>query len=275
MHEFTIGADPEICLCDKSGNLKSAIPFIEGTKQEPTPLPSGGNIQRDNVACEFGIVPAETVEGFIKNVQTTMREVLDYLPNNLRFFQCASVLFPETELDCDEAKQFGCDPDYNAWNLGMVNTCEGGDNRANQCLRSFGGHVHIGYVPGSGNDFLLEDEGRCATIAVMDTLIGTRSVLLDKSPGSAERRALYGQAGAFRPTVYGVEHRSLSNFWIFDEKYMKEIYRLAAEALRIVREGKIDELFSAVSPKHVIGCINNSDKGMASNVWKAVKNFLS
>ena len=45
---FTIGCDPEFFLQErKSGKLISAIPYVQGTKHEPQPLPKGGNIQRE------------------------------------------------------------------------------------------------------------------------------------------------------------------------------------------------------------------------------------
>jgi hypothetical protein len=48
-------------------------------------------------------------------------------------------------------------------------------------------------------------------IKFIDYLLFDYSKKWDKDE---ERRALYGQRGAFRPKPYGVEYRSLSNAWV-------------------------------------------------------------
>ena len=55
--KWTAGADPELFL-QKDGNYVAVQPYVDGTKEEPQPLPCGGNVQKDNVAIEFGIKPA-------------------------------------------------------------------------------------------------------------------------------------------------------------------------------------------------------------------------
>ena len=37
------------------------------------------------------------------------------------------------------------------------------------------------------------------------------------------RRQLYGSAGRFRPTSYGIEYRTLSNFWIWDQRLTRDL----------------------------------------------------
>lgn len=48
-------------------------------------------------------------------------------------------------------------------------------------------------------------------VKAMDLFLGVPSVLMDEGE---ERKQLYGKAGAHRPKPYGVEYRTLSNFWI-------------------------------------------------------------
>src|SRR3546814_10533944 len=50
-----------------------------------------------------------------------------------------------------EALELGCDPDYNAWEDGAVNTKPDGDNP----FRTGAGHVHIGWT----NDMPMADDG--------------------------------------------------------------------------------------------------------------------
>ena len=83
MHKFTIGCDPEFFLRErKSGKLISAIPHINGTKQEPHRLPLGGNIQRDNVAVEVATDPADSQQKFVDSISNTLKEAIKLLPEN-------------------------------------------------------------------------------------------------------------------------------------------------------------------------------------------------
>ncbi len=56
----------------------------------------------------------------------------------------------------------------------------------------------------------------------MDAVLGIPAILLDDG---LLRKQLYGKAGAFRPKEYGVEYRSLSNFWVFSPEIIKELLR--------------------------------------------------
>jgi hypothetical protein len=49
-------------------------------------------------------------------------------------------------------------------------------------------------------------------VRCLDTVIGLQSLFLDEGK---ERRKLYGRAGCMRKKPYGLEWRTLSNFWVF------------------------------------------------------------
>ena len=67
-HKITIGADPEM-FCKKDGEYIAVQECgITGTKDAPQLLPMGGNAQRDNVAVEFAVLPAESKVGFVQNI---------------------------------------------------------------------------------------------------------------------------------------------------------------------------------------------------------------
>ena len=68
-------------------------------------------------------------------------------------------------------------------------------------------------------------------IQYMDLLLGNLSILLDRSPASAVRKELYGKSGAYRPTPYGCEYRTLSNFWASHPKLVSLAYDLTERAL--------------------------------------------
>jgi hypothetical protein len=65
---------------------------------------------------------------------------------------------------------------------------------------------------------------------------------------------MYGKAGAFRPKTYGVEYRSLSNKWIFDNKLVDIVYKLTETA--------VDKFFLGQdAQEEVEDVINSGDKG--------------
>lgn len=234
---FTIGADPELFCYDTSINNYIAVQNcgIKGTKESPQKLSCGGNVQRDNVAIEFGIIPAFTKEDFMNNIKDTLQDVVNVLPEHVELVLESSAMFPENQLIHDECKQFGCDPDRNAWTM---QENEPPPNADKGVLRSCGGHIHIGYVENSGLDFLLDYELQIRFIRVLDMLLGIPSTQIDKTDGKKARRELYGMPGCYRQTPYGVEYRTLSNFWIHSPQHVFLIYELVKDALKVMKEGK-------------------------------------
>jgi hypothetical protein len=73
------------------------------------------------------------------------------------------------------------------------------------------------------------------------------------------RKKLYGKAGAFRPKSYGVEYRTLSNFWIFEEKYIDWVYSAVESSLQCGID--LDEYKDSI-----ISCINKNDKVLAKKL---------
>ena len=201
MTNITIGADPEFFL-STNGKLKSAIDVVGGHKSAPRPLSRPGFfVQEDNVAVEFNIPPATNIEEFCESIQWAIKTIADEVDYQYEPAILASAIFPATELKDARALIFGCERDFNAWQMGQANPRP---YALNEKLRSCGGHVHTGYPQHANID-------RLRLIQLNDLYLGVPSVLMDEDQ---QRRLLYGKAGAFRPTDYGVEYRVLSNFWI-------------------------------------------------------------
>ena len=212
MINFAIGADPEIFVGDSSGNPKSIIGKIGGSKWSPRPLPIGDGfcVQEDNVALEFNIPASRSKAEFVSNICLATgfleKEVIDRY--NLKFLHTSAISFPQEEMYDPAAFEFGCDPDYNAWTKAENPRPSATD----PLLRSCGGHVHIGCK----NLDVIQIVKGC------DLFLGVPSVLMDKDGGA--RRVLYGKRGAFRKKPYGVEYRTLSNFWVFNPDTISWVY---------------------------------------------------
>ena len=275
MSRATIGTDPEFFIRRiRDGKLISAIPFIDGTKEEPEPLENGGNVQFDNVAVEFATDPAENGEDLVTKIGNAFRDVLKKVPAGHELAVEPSASFDQDQLETDEAQQFGCDPDYCAWDLKV--------NDAPFCsdltLRTCGGHIHVGKKAGDGNDFLIDPMGKIVVVRGMDIFHGVISVMLDSSEEAVTRRKLYGKAGCHRPVAIehngmydGVEYRVLSNFWFKTPDLVMLMESLKEDVLRIVREGKIDGLIENIGEERIRRTI---DEGLVEEAHDILDKFV-
>jgi hypothetical protein len=269
----TVGTDPEFFLKDKeSGKLVSAIPFVKGTKDEPETLPSGGTVQQDNVALEFATPPAVDTNDFVEKIRSAFNDIMNFLPNVCELVVTPSAVFDNDQLEDERAQQFGCDRDYNAWTISENPK----PSHPNKNFRSCGAHIHIGHVPGDGNEFLLNPYGKIETIRGMDTFHGLASVRLDKSVESIERRKLYGSAGCHRPTDYGVEYRVLSNFWMKSPELVMLMDNLTQDVLRVIRGEQLDSIIDSIGDREIQNIINQGNVEEAENLFnRFVHNHLS
>lgn len=256
--EFTLGSDPELMLRDKQGNLRSAIGIINGTKDKPFKL-TDGMAQYDNVNAEFGIVPADNENDWVSRHGHVMAQLDKLIGKDLVLSCTASADFPASELDCEEARQFACDPDFDPYDV-SVNTID--DGAADGTLRSCGGHIHIGQEQ-VGNDFDTQIE----TVKTMDIFLGMPSLLLDKDPTSQRRRELYGKAGAHRPKPYGIEYRAIGNFWVSHPKLTRLMWKLTRDGLEAHFNGHVAEINKATVRKVI-------NKGRLDKAEEALKGFI-
>lgn len=264
---LTIGADPEFFL-GQNKELKSSIDLVGGSKWDPKPLGRPGFfVQEDNVAVEFNIPPAKTVEEFVTSIQWGIQAIeKEVQPLGLQPMIQASAIFPETELMDGRAQTFGCDPDFNFWKTKDFRKPKMNPKpkAKNPNLRSCGGHIHVGFEKGAFDPLKF--------LKFMDLRIGVPSVLMDDDN---QRRFLYGRAGAFRPTPWGVEYRVPSNFWLKSKELMAWVYQqtqqAAYEACTFTMDKAGDKAFSTFMEKHdlmddIQNCINKGDLKLAQKL---------
>lgn len=240
-----LGSDPEVFLQDASGKPISAIGYINADKWNPLQIPdmpAGFTLQEDNVSLEYGVPPAASAQEFIDNINAVMAKSKEWIPN-LSFSKLSCIVFPEDQMEHPLAHIFGCEPDFNAWALRP--------NKAprppHPFMRSAGGHVHVE-----------TQKPPIDVVRAMDLFLGVPSVLMDNGE---DRKKLYGSAGAHRVKPYGVEYRTLSNFWIFEDRLIKWVWDNTARAL----ECEFD--VSAYADK-ILEAINNNNKEVAESLVK-------
>lgn len=222
-----IGADPEVFLMDaKTQQIASAIGVLEGTKEKPEKIGNGA-LHKDNVLAELNIRPTKNPTQFSENI-TEMLDELRARANNAGL----EVVFPahaymhEDYLATAEAQVFGCEPDYNAWEL-EENPVVNPDDAGN--LRVAAGHVHISLSK-------VTPKTQLACAQWCDVFLGVPAVFAD--PDST-RRQLYGKAGSFRPKPYGIEYRVLSNFWLTSPRLMTWVWWSAQQAAGRANDGPV------------------------------------
>jgi len=238
-----LGADPEIFLQNNAGNPISVIGYINADKWNPMQIPdmpAGYTLQEDNVALEFGIPPASNADEFVNHITSVMQKSLEYLPN-LSFSNLSCIIFPEEQMRHPAAYIFGCEPDFDAWTKSINKS----PKPPHELMRSAGGHIHVE-----------TNKNPLQVVRAMDLFLGVPSVLMDNGE---MRKQLYGKAGAHRPKSYGVEYRTLSNFWIFKENLIRWAWSNTERALDF--EGDLWEL-----QDKIVRSINNNDKQLAQQL---------
>ena len=248
----TIGADIEVFLENNLGEIISAEGIIKGTKDEPFRFMDNNDYfgtSLDNVMAEFCIPPATNHKEFYDYIQHALGYINTSLPENVRTIAIPAAKINEKYLQTDNAKLFGCDPDYNAWLMGYMNPIP----EAKGNLRSCGGHIHIGY--GTPNDLI-----SMCIIRAMDIYVGLPSIL--QEPDN-ERKSLYGKAGAFRMKPYGVEYRTISNYYINSEQLTNWVFNNTLEAIAFVNAQKsvTEEEAHAIRT-----AINSNEKALAKTM---------
>jgi hypothetical protein len=252
VNNVTLGADPEVFLKDVEGKVVPSYRFIKGTKSKPERVSKdikGLAIQYDNVSAEYCIPACANLEEWLKHHNF----MLDYIretiaePNGLFVHAVPSVYIePETTLD-EIAMEAGCEPDFDVY----YNAPNSKPDITETLLRSGGGHIHIGYENPS---IQVNNE----LIKAMDLFLGVPSVLLDKD---IERKQLYGKAGCFRYKKYGVEYRSLSNFWLQDNGLIAWAWQATMEAIDFVNNNGI-----ITNEEQIVEAINKYDRNLAIEI---------
>ncbi len=216
---ITVGADPELFLHDGKDHI-SAIGRLPGTKENPVDIGSG-KVHVDNVAGEFNILPASTAHAFEANM-LEMLGVMQRLASDhgLILSQDSVGRFTDEEIYHPEALQSGCDPDMNAYTY-QENIPP---NLYGVPIRAAGGHVHIGHE--------MTKPEMIKLVRALDLHVTVPMLKYE----DAERRRIYGGAGAFRLKPYGVEYRTPSNFWIFNKERREWMFNTVSRVVGTFRD---------------------------------------
>lgn len=257
MSQITIGSDPEMLgFVVETGRIGSFAGRLGADKWHKKEVSEDVRIQEDNVLIEYDINPHETFEGFDLNMQRGIDacyKLAKDLGMSLAEGVCSHV-FTAEELKSfhESAFVFGCEPDYNAL-TGMRNPKPAA---ADAGLRTAGGHIHIGYDKVAS----VNGENQKVLGVMCDYFLGLPSLLMDNDD---RRRELYGKAGACRFKDYGIEYRTLSNFWTFQPRLRQWAFDQSHKAFNFTNNGDFGMLIEIVTPEEIQRVINSGDKALA------------
>jgi hypothetical protein len=256
---ITLGADPEIHLVRKEkGTVASSIRVlgVAHDKHNPILLGDGVELYWDNVLSEFRFPPANSTEGFTEAIRTCLRKIKEAINPNYEPYLHSAVSYSNYELRGPRAKEVGCTPNHDCY-TGHPN--EPKPFNSNYRTGSF--HVHVGHPALA--DF---DEKRKGVI-LMDLFVGLAATWFDRDFSASIRRTIYGRAGEYRPTHYGIEYRVLGPRVMLRPDLVQLVADLTAEAMGHIESGQANKIIASFDLKNVREAINGNDSAAAGELF--------
>lgn len=239
-----IGADVEMFLKDRLTNeIISAEGYIAGTKDEPFVFSNENkyfSTSLDNVLAEFTIPPATNAKDFVEYLTRGVNYINSVIPKTFCTEAFPAANLHERFLQTDQAKLFGCEPDVNAYTQ-WVNDSPKADDKT---LRSAGGHIHLNYndpfdvvdLKNPNEEYMAQDTVRHNIVKALDLFLSVPFTIIEPDN---KRKELYGKAGAFRPKSYGVEYRTLSNYYLSSKELTAYVFNNTMLAIEWLNAGNV------------------------------------
>lgn len=279
---IALGGDPEFFFQRGGQVIGSERVLKEGGKEvvsqrhggiglDPTPKEFNAFVL-DGVQVELNPRPHYCRTNLGKEISLAFRALkahMDLVDPTVTPSFAASITLSKEELDSlsEQSKVAGCKPSFNLYDGDAASIKV---DYATELNRSAGGHIHLGF-PHYKN--LMEN--RLKLIPVLDALLALPSVLIDRDPGNAIRRLHYGRASEHRLPDYGLEYRTLSNFWLHAfplTSFVMGQARLCVQVLGNAYHGSPSwdaptSLLSSVDMMEVKEAINLNDLDLARRCW--------
>jgi hypothetical protein len=268
-----IGGDPEFFIATKKGAVIPSCGLIGGTKKEGVELARGYTWLEDNVAVELNFPASDSASMFCDTITKT----LDYAFAQLHRMGYTGVIkpahtFSALELSHPKALTFGCDPDFCAYDNNAPASVDDKTGKAREVAvnefktdRFCGGHIHLSYRnPGEVPAWVV--------VLLLDAYVGLPSLAFDKQ---GSRRKAYGCAGLYRPKEYGVEYRTMSNWWLNITSNMVYMAGTALSIARAVDEFPVEvsTLFNKIPFADIKAIIDNEKVKEAYELHTYLKNI--
>lgn len=266
--KVTFGADPELMLFSTEENkIVSSIPVLKQDKNNPIDLGDGIKMYADNVLVETAFPPSKTKEGMLTLMQTVFSRMQEKLGDKYRLLPKAAHIFEPAQLKIEhgiDPFEIGCVPSIDVYEQAVLMP-----NGFPDGLRTGSFHIHLGnqdYNKKKNGGHFLTFNSRENTIKLMDVFVGCASILFDKDESSVTRRKLYGQAGNFRITPYGIEWRTLGNYALTSRTLTEFVLDLVGHVVSHVNNGTEQDILKLVDPTVVREAINTCNIKLAEDI---------
>lgn len=247
---YTIGVRPEFFLRADDGTITSAYPYIPEHKQDTG---KKCRVWFYNDTIKADIPPAQNENNLIKNVTNMLEGIFFLIPSVYHL----EPLSAENVSDID-AGDFEYPIPKCAYSNGADATLK--PLSPTNPLRFGNGSICI------GAKCLKMRVSKVTATKLLDATVGMAEVIFNQSDGAKHRRSLYGQAGMFIPTPYGLEYVTPSNFWFSSPKATSLLYQLCAfvirsmklnHALKLLKEIEGDfDMPSIINQSHTFAAIS-------------------
>lgn len=268
---ITLGCDPELFLVDRNGNAIPSCGLIGGTKDVPRLLREEGGIRvlEDNVTLEFNINPVTNSDDLLVNVGRALDVIINDILRDQQLSFCweqDSMMFPEELLQSEQARMFGCDPDFEAFKQGTKRKPPTPELLKN--VRCAGGHVHLGY-----------DVENCGVpVWAIVQFLDAMATLQYRAHFNAEsvRRKYYGLPGLYRPKEYGLEYRTPNNSWLSNTGGLNYIRSMHLTVAGVIADpARARAMYDLINWKQVYNALHNSTWGSKMlNIEQAAVNDM-
>jgi hypothetical protein len=286
--EFFFSKDGKIVGSEKLIPKEGKVLFERGSLEHDTHALTSdsvfGKIIIDGVQAELNPRPHACRATLGNEIAWCFRKIKNELlkdGNTIDFSQAVEVSKEEMDSLSASSKRFGCSPSHNAY-------AEDGNSKitVNPLVyrtRAAGGHIHLGPNPADTLETQrkIKDalDNHKIIVPILDLIVGNTCVLVDRNPSNIERRKVYGKAGEYRTPKYGLEYRTLSNFWLTSYPLFGMAFGLARLAVNIVANDTEDfsyskALLEKVRMRDVVKAINENDFDLALKNFNAIKPLL-
>jgi hypothetical protein len=221
--EITVGCDAELpAFYNNNGMGASLVGLIGGKKGRPVKCEGGGYLA-DGVMAEMNVDPVPGTEAgcnqFVININLCMDAIGTAIyPHDLNFKVKDSVEYHDRELQTKQSRESGCDKTIDAYS-GLFNQPE--DLGINN-FRYAGGDIHLGWPNATLNE-------RVNVVRILDAIFAAAEV---ESLGEPSKRSSeFGVLGKFREKPYGIEYKTVGNFWLQSEELIRWAFDAAITAV--------------------------------------------
>lgn len=296
--KISLGCDPEFFFT-KDGKVIGSEAIIPKEGLRSGGYDQGGLTVIDGVQAELHPSPASCREILARGIRDCLITVNSSAGSKgvkVDFRQVVDIEKEELDKMADENKKFGCSESMNTHKAGINKVTTISADPLKYLKRSAGGHIHMGapktvevrtgHTPDGfstwgtlSNSYFEVLKNPEHLVPILDILVGNTCVMLDTDPANKERRKNYGKAGEYRLPSYGLEYRTLSNFWLRGMPLFSFAFGLARQAVNLCQQSTDEhdyrkELMSLVSMSDIRKAINNNDKELATRNFARIEDFL-